>query len=141
MGTSPPELAEAKFAGAGAVRRIPWLTLIIGFAAAVGTELFSRQWRWAVGLVVGTVLGWLNFWLLVRGAEILLRVRPAQESSEKSRLPIWELVFRYGLIGLSVYVSFKYLHVPLASLIAGLCAFGVATIASSVWVIVNPEGR
>jgi ATP synthase I chain len=140
METSRPEVMEVKFAGGSAVWRIPWLTLVIGFAAAVTTEIASQNWRWAVGLAVGTVLGWLNFWLLVRGAEILLRVRPAQESAKKSRLPIWELLLRYGLIGLSVYASFKYLHVPLASLIAGLCAFGVATLASSVWAIVNPEG-
>jgi hypothetical protein len=141
MGTSPLELREGNFSGAKAVRRIPWLTLILGFTTAVATEIISRQWRWAVGLAVGTILGWLNFWLLVRGAEILLRTRQARESRKKSRLAVWEAVFRYGLMGLSVYVSFKYLHVPLASLIAGLCAFGVATIASSVWAIVNPEGQ
>jgi hypothetical protein len=81
----------------------------------------------------------LNFRLLRRGAEVLLQVRQAQEPGKKSRMPILGAMLRYSLIGLSVYVSFRYLHVPLASLMAGLCAFGVATIAASVWAILNPE--
>lgn len=121
------------------MRRIPLLTLVIGFAAALGTEIVSRQWRWAAGLAIGTLLGWLNFRILRRGAEALLNAARAQEAGKKPRMPVLAAVFRYGLIGLCVYVSFKYLHVPAASLVAGLCAFGVATIAASVWAILNPE--
>jgi hypothetical protein len=139
METDPAELTEIRLLGTSTVQRIEWLTLAIGFAAALGTETASRQWRSAAGLAVGTVLGWLNFRLLRRGAEVLLQVRQAQEPGKKSRMPILGAMLRYSLIGLSVYVSFRYLHVPLASLMAGLCAFGVATIAASVWAILNPE--
>jgi ABC-type uncharacterized transport system permease subunit len=41
-------------------------------------------------------------------------------------------MFRYGLIALSVYVIFRYLSVPVLSMIFGLCALGAATIAVSV---------
>ena len=139
METSPAEIADGKIAGAGAVQRIGWLTLLIGFAAALGTEIATRQWRWALGLAVGTVLGWLNFRLLRRGAEILLRTGQTLEAGKKPRMPVVGAILRYALIALSVDVIFEYLHVPLASLMAGLCAFGLATIASSIWATLNPE--
>jgi len=139
MGTSPAELAESKVVGGSTVRRIAWLTLAIGFAAALGAEIVSRQWRWAAGLAVGTVLGWVNFRLLKRGAEVLLTAGQAQESGKKARMPVLGAILRYGLIGLSVYVIFRYLHVPLASLLAGMCAFGLATIAASIWAILQPK--
>jgi hypothetical protein len=124
------------------VRRISWLTLAIGLAAALGTEVVSRQWRWAAGLCVGTVLGWLNFRLLRRGAESLIAAAAAAAvatPSEKPRMSFGGAALRYALIGLSVYVIFKYLQLPLISIVVGLCAFGVATIAASIWAILNPE--
>jgi hypothetical protein len=54
-------------------------------------------------------------------------------------MPVLGAILRYGLIGLSVYVSFEYLHVPLVGLMTGLCAFGLATIAASIWATLNPE--
>jgi hypothetical protein len=142
MQPSPAEPAEGEVFGASTVRRIAWLTLAIGSAAALGAEVISRQWRWAAGLAIGTFLGWLNFRLLRRGAEAMVAAAATQKTSEKPRTPAltsWTAALRYGLIGLSVYVIFKYLHVPLVSLVAGLCALGVATIAASVWAILNPE--
>lgn len=139
MGTSPAEAANSAVVGGSTVRRIGWLTLVIGFAAALGTQVVSRQWRWAVGLAIGTVLGWLNFRMLRRGAEILLRTGRTPEPARKPRMPVLGAILRYGLIGLSVYVSFEYLHVPLVSLMTGLCAFGLATIAASIWATLNPE--
>jgi small-conductance mechanosensitive channel len=91
---------------------------------------------------MGTSLGWLNFRLLKKGAEAFVAAAATQETSEKPRTPASTYLtaaLRYGLIGLSVYVIFKYLHVPLVSLVVGLCALGVATIAASVWAILNPE--
>jgi len=46
--------------------------------------------------------------------------------------------FRYALIGLTVYVIFKTLNVPLVSMIVGLCALGAATIAASVYEVWHP---
>ena len=42
-------------------------------------------------------------------------------------------VFRYGLIALVVYVIFKFLQVPLASMVVGMCALAAAAIAASVY--------
>src|SRR5437899_978761 len=47
-------------------------------------------------------------------------------------------LFRYVLLGFAVYVIFNYLHVPLVSIVLGLCAFAAATITASVWEILQP---
>ena len=49
-------------------------------------------------------------------------------------------MFRYGLIALAVYVIFKYLNVPVLSMVLGLCALGAATIVVSVHSILRPRG-
>jgi ATP synthase I chain len=136
MGPSQAEPSN-EVVGASTVRRISWLTLAIGLAAALVTEIGSRQWRWTAGLCVGTVLGWLNFRLLRRGAESLIAA--AAQTDEKPRMSFGVAVLRYALIGLSVYVIFKYIHLPLVSIVVGLCAFAVATIAASIWAVLNPE--
>ena len=121
-------------------RRIAWLTLVLGGAAAIVVAIM-RQWPWAEGLAIGTVLAWLNFRWLKRGLDALVAVATAQEGAAKARIPFgtwFRLMFRYGLIAICVYVIFEYLKVPLASMVVGLCALGAATIAASVYEILRP---
>jgi hypothetical protein len=64
----------------------------------------------------------------------------AQHGHEKPIAPWWTYalaVFRYALIGLTVYVIFRYRNIPLASMILGLCALAAAAIAASVWEIIT----
>ncbi len=127
-------------AGAATERRIAWLTLLFGFAAAAILALL-RQRSWATGLAVGTVLAWLNFRWLKRGLDALVLASEAQQGREKTQVPLatyFIAIFRYGLLALVVYVIFKYLHVPLGSMVVGLCALAAATIAASVWEILRP---
>jgi ATP synthase I subunit len=121
-------------------RRIAWLTLTLGGAAA-GIVAILRNWPWAGGLAIGTVLAWLNFRWLKRGLDALVAVATAQEGAAKPRIPFgtwFRLMFRYGLIAFCVYVIFKVLKVPLASMAVGLCALGAATITASVYEILRP---
>jgi hypothetical protein len=88
--------------------------------------------------VIGTILGWLNFRWLGRGLDALVAASTAQHGSEKAVVPWWNYllaVLRYALMGLTVYVIFEYRHIPLASMILGLCALAAAAIAASVWEI------
>jgi hypothetical protein len=120
--------------------RISWLTLVIGYGAAF-TAHFLHHWGWALGLFFGSGLAWINFSALRRGLDLLVLASQAQHGREKPQVPSWNsilTVFRYALIGLAVYVIFTYLHVPLLSLIAGLCALAAATIVASVWEILAP---
>ena len=128
--------------GARTERRIAWLTLLFGFAAAA-TAVVRRHNLWAAGLAIGTVLGWLNFRWLRRALDALVVVSIAQEGSEKPKVPVaayLTVLFRYGLLGLTVYVIFMFLHVPLGSMILGFCALAAAAIVASVWEILSPAG-
>ena len=98
----------------------------------------SGHRSWASGLAVGAVLGWLNFRWLGRGLDALVIASSAQHGQEKPQVPWWTYLlalFRYALIGLTVYVIFIYRNIPLASMIAGLCALAAAVIIATVWEI------
>ena len=121
-------------------RRISWLTLLLGFAAALVVGYFRGR-VWGVGLSAGAGLAWFNFRWLRRSLDALVMASTAQAGREKPLVPLstyFLAVFRYALIGLAVYVIFVYLHVPLASLLVGLCALGAAVIAASAYEILNP---
>ena len=121
-------------------RRISWLTLLIGFMAALLVAVLRNR-LWGVGLAIGAVLAWLNFRWLRRGLDALVVASTAQAGKEKPVVPLlsyFAMVFRYGLIALAVYVIFIYLRVPLVSMVVGLCALGAAAIAASVYEILRP---
>jgi ATP synthase I subunit len=121
-------------------QRIAWLTLVMG-AIAAGVTGVSYRWAWAAGLMIGAVLAWLNFRWLRRGLDALVAAAAAQQGAARPRVPVgtyFATLFRYALIALLVYVNFKILKVPLASMVVGLCALGAATIAASLYEVVRP---
>jgi uncharacterized membrane protein len=114
--------------------------------SCIGTHLLSD----GSGLIplaskvccIGAILAWFNFRWLKQGLDALTREAAAQEGHPKPEVPIstyFKAAFRYGLIGLAVYVIFKYLNVPVLSMILGLCALGAATMAVSVYEILRPQ--
>jgi hypothetical protein len=126
--------------GAVTERRISWLTLVIGAAAAIAGLLAGSR-LWAVGLMIGAALAWLNFRWLGRAMDALVLASTAQTGAPRARVPVstyFFAVFRYGLIALSVYVIFDVLNVPLVSMILGLCALGAAAVAASVYEVLHP---
>jgi hypothetical protein len=133
-------VASGGVAGALTERRIGWLTLAIGGVAAGVTGLAYR-WDWAIGLMIGAGLAWCNFVWLAKGMDALVAASTAQSDAAQPRLPIgtyFRAAFRYGLIALSVYVIFRVLHIPLMSMIFGLCALGAAAVAASVYEVWHP---
>ena len=122
-------------AGLETERRIAWLTLVFGSAASAASAVAGKR-IWAGGLQIGATLAWLNFRWLRRGLDGLVAASAAQAGVEKPRVPLgayFAAVFRYGLIALIVYVIFKLLQVPLASMVVGMCALAAAAIAASVY--------
>jgi small-conductance mechanosensitive channel len=114
--------------------RISHLTLLLGVLAALPVAYF-RGWRWGLGILIGAVLAWMNFRWLRQGLNALTEAARAQVNQPKAGVPIltyFKTLFRYGLLALAVYVIFKYLNVPILSMIFGLCALGAATLAVSV---------
>src|SRR5260370_17674907 len=100
-------------------RRISWLTLLIGFLAALPVALL-RDRLWGAGLAIGAALAWLNFRWLRRGLDALVLASTAQAGKEKPIVPIasyFGMLFRYGLIALPVYLIFEYFVVPPAYIV------------------------
>jgi hypothetical protein len=110
--------------------------------AACLAAALAGSMLWAAGLLIGAVLAWLNFRWLRRGMDALVAASTAQAGVEKPRVPLgtyFGAVFRYGLIALIVYVIFKLLRVPLASMVVGMCALAAAAIAASVYEVFRAE--
>lgn len=115
-------------------------TLGIGWVAAVMVGFLSG-WLWAAGIAIGTVLAWLNFRWLRQGTDAVRVAMTSLASGQKARVPVFvyfKTVFRYGLIALTIYVIFKYLKVPILSMITGLFALGAAAIAASMYEVLRP---
>jgi hypothetical protein len=161
--SSASRASFAVISGARTERRIARLTLAIGLATAA-MFLFAGRGAWAGGIGIGSALSWLNFRWLGRGLDALVAASIAQNggqnsvqndapnggaqdgmrpNQQKAQVPLstyFTALFRYGLIALCVYTSFSYLHLPLGSLLVGLCALGAAAIAGSVYEILRPAG-
>ena len=120
---------------------ISHFTLLFGLLAAIPVAIFHGL-PWGAGILVGCILAWLNFRWLKQGLDALTAASTAQADHPKPQVPLgtyFTAAFRYGLIGLAVYVIFKYLNVPVLSMILGLCALGAATMAVSVYEILRPR--
>ena len=116
-------------------------TLVLGAIAAIPVA-WLRGPAWGAGILVGAILAWFNFRWLKQGLDALTAAATAQADQAKPQVPVstyFKAAFRYGLIALAVYVIFKYLNVPILSMIFGLCALGAATIAVSVYEILRPQ--
>jgi hypothetical protein len=121
----------------GARHRISWLTLVLGFAAAL-IWFFAKSHKEGVGIAIGTALAWLNYRWLDQGLSALVSVAQAQEGSEQARVPAviyWKFAGRYVLIALAIYVSLHYFAVPLVAMILGLLALGAGAFAESLYEI------
>jgi hypothetical protein len=117
------------------------LTLLVGALAATVVACFYGP-NWGGGILVGAILAWFNFRWLRQGLDALTSAATAQANLRNPRVPIatyFKALFRYGLIVLAVYVIFKYLNVPILSMVLGLCALGAATLAVSVYEILHPQ--
>ena len=117
------------------------LTLLIGVLAAIPVAWFYGK-PWGAGIFVGAILAWFNFRWLKQGLDALTAASTAQADQPNPQVPLatyFTALFRYGLIALAVYVIFRYLNVPILSMIFGLCALGAATLAVSVYEILHPQ--
>ena len=135
----PPGPSCEPAVGERTVRRIVLLTPTLGLLAALLAALLHR-WDWAEGLVLGSCLGWLNFRWLKRGLEAFTSAAAARpgEESQRAHAPTYlAATFRYALIGAAVYFIFVFLHVPLVSIVLGLCTLAAAIITARVWEIVQ----
>jgi small-conductance mechanosensitive channel len=112
-------------------KRINRLTLIIGaMGAATAWIVFSP--RAASGVLVGSVLAWLNARWMEEALDTLTLRSRSQSGAPAPRVPVWTWVkffSRYGLMAVVIYVMFDYFDVPVVSVLCGLLALGAAAMA------------
>jgi hypothetical protein len=121
---------------------IAGMTLAIGMVAAIAVGLLEDRF-WAAGIAIGAGLAWLNFRWLKQAVSALTVAARAQAKQQKIQVPMGSYflaMFRYALIALTVYVMFKYLQVPILSMILGLFALGAATLLACLYEILRPAG-
>ena len=114
---------------AAAERRIEYLTIAIGAAAAICAAIFWSI-RAASGIAIGSALSWINFRWMKQGIAALARLSTAQHNLEKARIPKMayaKLLGRYALLIVAAYVILRGFRSMAASLLAGLFA-GVAAV-------------
>ena len=120
-------------------RRIAALTLALGAIAAIIVAA-AATWRWGIGILLGTALAWVNFLWLEQGLEAISRLAQAQSGAPKPRVSLWvwiKVFSRYGLIAILLYTAWGFLHIPVVSMLAGLCALGAAVMAEGLYEIIG----
>jgi len=116
-------------------RRIAWLILVLGFAAAVFVFV-AKSRRFGVGIAIGTVLSWLNFRWLDQSLGVVAAVTTAKAETAQARTPAsfyWKIGGRYVLIAAVIYVTVHYFAVPLLSELVGLLSLGAGAIVGSLY--------
>jgi hypothetical protein len=115
--------------------RLQRLIFILGFvAAALGAFVWS--WRTGAGIAIGTILGWLNYRWLDRGLGAIVSSALAQQGIPQPRVPMrvyYGFAGRYALIAGLVYVSVRFLNVPILAVFGGLFSLGVAAMAEGLY--------
>jgi len=116
-------------------QRIATLTLSFGAIAAIIVAL-TVTWRWGIGILIGAALAWINFLWLEQGLSAISKLSQAQHGAPKPRISLWvwiKVFSRYGLIGILLYTAWVLVHIPVVSMLAGLCALGAAAMAEGLY--------
>jgi hypothetical protein len=138
--TEDPSAATVCLLGEATEQRIAWLIPIIGLTSATVAAGYHHR-DWAIGIAAGSALAWLNFRWLAQGLDALVIDSTTQAGLQKPQVSVvtyFLAAFRYALIALCVYGIFRFLSIPLVSLLLGLCSLGAATIAASIYEIAKP---
>lgn len=133
---SAQEMAEY----AATVRRLEWM--IVG-AGAVCAAVVARPlgWMLAAGMLLGTVLGWINFrWLAATVNAISERIVEGK-SRERGAAVVARGVGRIFLIALFAYVIFTCSLRGLVGFLAGLTMPVVAVMCEAVYEFVASNRR
>jgi ATP synthase I subunit len=120
-------------------RRIAALTLAIGAIAAIIVAV-AGQWRWGIGILLGAALAWINFQWLEQGLSAISKLAQAQHGAPKPRISLWvwiKVFSRYGLIGILLYTAWVLVHIPVVSMLTGLCALGAAAMAEGIYEVIG----
>jgi predicted phage tail protein len=141
--------------GSATLRRIEWLTLMMG---GLGAAWAAWRWGWrgALGLVLGALLSWLNFRWLKGSVQAFGAAALAQSETEAQsqsgppaavktapvpRNAYFKFFGRFALLLGAVYVILTRTWFPAISVLAGLFASAAGVVVGLVWEMLSSGVR
>lgn len=119
---------------AAAERRIEYLTLAVGAAAAIAAAILWRPGAGG-GVAAGAVLSWINFRWMKQGVGTLARLSTTQSGVEQPRVPrsvYFKFLGRYALLIVTAYAILRGFSLPAVSFVCGLFAVAAAVIVEMI---------
>jgi hypothetical protein len=120
-------------------RRVQWLTIVLGWSAALGFGLLKSRPA-GYGVAIGTALALLNYRWLDQGLSAFVTGSAAQEGLAKPQVPLSTYAKfggRYALIGIALYGIVTFLAIPALWLIVGLLALGLAVTVEGLYEVIS----
>ena len=114
----------------GALESRIFRAMIIVTVAAVIFGAVLAPWRFTTGLVLGGALSLLNYhWLTTSVAAIFdinastFNVNASTQSTQGPKAQSWRYLFRYFVVAVVVFASYKLQLISLPATLVGLCSF------------------
>jgi len=104
--------------GALEVRIFRFMIATVIVAVSISSVLAS--WRFTTGLLLGGGLSLLNYHWLQTSVALIFNLNA---SAQKPKAQSWRYLFRYVVVAVVVFASYKLQLVSLPATIAGLCSF------------------
>jgi hypothetical protein len=122
------------------LRRVEWMTAAAGVVCAA-LVAWLLGWAPAAGILLGTVLGWINFrWLAASVNAIGERIVKGK-SEERGAKVVARGMGRIFLIAVFAYVIFRYSVRGLVGFLAGLAMPVIAMMCEAVYEFVASNRR
>jgi hypothetical protein len=124
--------------GSATLRRIEWLTLVLG---GLGAAVAAWRWGWrgSAGLAIGAALSWINFRWLKGSVQAFGRAATAQASSQNVRVPVsayFRFFGRFALLLGILYVILTRSWLPVVPVFTGIFAAPAAVVLALVYELV-----
>ena len=115
--------------------RIRRFMVAIGAVATIGVWI-AFGWKVAVGLALGCVIAWVNFYWLKQAVSALADRVTATGRRQSSGGVVARFLLRYALIALGAYVIFRVSRDSLYGLLGGLFLTVAAILCEAVYEVV-----
>lgn len=125
--------------GTATLRRIEWLTLVLG---GLGAAWAGWRWGWrgSLGLAVGVVLSWINLRWLKGSVQAFGKAATAQAGSQHVRVPVsayFKFFGRFALLLGILYVILTRSWLPAIPALAGIFAAPAAVVVALVYELLS----
>ena len=121
--------------GTAALRRIEWLTLVLGGAGAAWGG-WRWGWRGSAAVALGAGISWINFRWLKSSVQAFGTAATAQAGSQQVRVPVLAYAKFFGRFALllgALYVILSRSWLPVVPVLAGIFAAPAAVVVALVY--------